>query len=82
MAVLLSCKYVDEVIFNIGGADSKISIEQVNPDYIVIGSDWARKNYYDQMQFTQDWLDQKNIGLIYIPYTYGISTTVIKGRLK
>jgi hypothetical protein len=48
---------------------------------IAIGSDWATKNYYAQMQFNQDWLDSKNISLIYIPYTKGISSTFIKGQL-
>lgn len=80
-AVLLSCRFVDEVIFNVGGADSKIAIEQINPDYIVIGSDWARKDYYAQMQFTQDWLDERGIGLVYVPYTHAISSTDIKKRV-
>lgn len=80
--VLLSCKYVDKVIPNIGGKDSKPSIIMVNPDIIAIGDDWARKNYYEQMQFTQEWLDKKNILLVYIPYKQGISTTEIKKRLS
>lgn len=80
--VLEACRYVDEVIPNITGADSKPSILSVMPDIIVIGSDWARKDYYAQMQFTQDWLDKHDFGLAYIPYTKGISTTRIKGQLK
>lgn len=80
-AVLRACRYVDDVIPNVGGADSKISIDLVHPDIIVIGSDWARRDYYAQMQFDQDWLDARGIGLAYIPYTSGISTTNIKGRL-
>lgn len=80
--VLESCRYVDEVIPNIRGADSKPSILSVMPDIIVIGSDWARKDYYKQMQFDQDWLDEYNIGLAYIPYTKGISSTRIKGQIK
>ena len=79
--VLMSCRYVDDVIPNIGGHDSTLAIEQVEPDLIVIGSDWARRNYYKQMCFDQDWLDERNIGLCYIPYTSGISTTDIKARL-
>lgn len=74
--------YVDEVIPNVGGADAKIAIEQIMPDIIVIGTDWARKDYYKQMNFTQDWLDDKNIALCYVPYTKGISTTDIKKRLS
>ena len=81
-AVLEACVYVDEVIPNKGGADSKPSILQVNPDIIVIGSDWARRDYYKQMQFDQDWLDQHGFGLAYIPYTSEISTTILKQRVR
>lgn len=80
-AVLLSCKYVDEVVMNVGGKDSKIAIEMVKPDYILVGSDWAKKDYYTQMGFDQDWLDERGIGLIYVPYTKEISSTSIKGRM-
>lgn len=79
-ATLEACRYVDKVIPNVGGADSKLSIESVQPDIIAIGTDWARKDYYAQMSFTQDWLDQRHIGLLYIPYTSGISTTELKAR--
>ena len=34
------------------------------------------------MGFTQDWLDENNIILIYLPYTDMISTTEIKKRLR
>lgn len=78
---LLSCRWVDEVVPNTGGADSKPAIESVKPDFIVVGSDWAKKDYYAQMQFTQEWLDERDITLLYVPYTLNISTTEIKNRL-
>jgi glycerol-3-phosphate cytidylyltransferase len=81
MQVLLSCKFVSEVIPNDGGADSRSTILFVGPDVIAIGSDWARKDYYAQMGFDQDWLDAQNISLIYVPYTENISTTDLKARL-
>ena len=81
-AVLLGLRYVENVVPNLGGADSRISIDSVSPDIVAIGSDWARKDYYKQMMFTQDWLDERGISLLYIPYTGGISTTNIKGRMK
>jgi glycerol-3-phosphate cytidylyltransferase len=80
--VLESCRYVDGVIENFGGVDSKPAIEMLEPDLIVIGSDWARRNYYAQMMFDQDWLDARGIGLLYLPYTMGISSTQIKQRLS
>jgi glycerol-3-phosphate cytidylyltransferase len=79
--VLLSCQYVDGVVANIGGADSKQAIELAKPDVVAIGSDWARKNYYDQMGFDQNWLDEREIGLLYLPYSHGISSTILKGRM-
>ena len=79
--VLLEFRCVTGVTNNFGGADSRAVIEDINPDIIAIGSDWARKDYYKQMGFTQDWLDERGISLIYIPYTEGISTTEIKRRL-
>ena len=79
--VLLSLRSVERVIPNFAGADSKPALELIKPNIIAIGSDWARRDYYAQMQFTQDWLDERGISLIYIPYTGGISSTEVKRRL-
>ena len=79
--VLLSTRHVSQVIANTGGPDSTIAIESVMPDIIAIGTDWARRDYYKQMGFDQDWLDDRGIALIYIPYTQGISSTAVKERI-
>jgi glycerol-3-phosphate cytidylyltransferase len=79
---LRSCKYVSDVIPNVGGSDSKPTILSVKPDIIAIGDDWAKKDYYTQMQFTQEWLEENDILLVYLAYTCGISTTEIKKRIK
>lgn len=88
-AVVSACKYVDRVIPNNYGANSKATIEEYRRIYgydsidcIVVGDDWAKKDYYQQMGFTQKWLDGQGILLCYIPYTQGISSTEIKERLK
>ena len=81
-AILESCKYVDSVMENYGQEDSKKSILLAQLiDVVAIGSDWARKDYYKQMNFDQDWLDSQRISLIYIPYTSGISSTQIKEKI-
>lgn len=86
--VLAEFKSVKCIFPNVGGADSAKTIEHIKNvahlqfDVIAIGSDWARKDYYAQMNFTQDWLDERNISLMYIPYTKGISTTELKRRMK
>lgn len=81
-AVLEACKYVDEVVPNEGGEDSTLVLDKVHPAFIVVGSDWAKKDYYKQMGFTQKWLDERNMVLIYTPYTEGISSTLIKSKIK
>lgn len=79
--VLESCVYVSAIVPNEGGSDSKDAILKVKPNVIAIGSDWAKKDYYMQMNFTQDWLDEHDISLMYIPYTKGISSSIIKRRI-
>jgi cytidyltransferase-like protein len=79
--VLRACRYVDEVIRNAYGADSKPTIEAVRPDVIAIGIDWAGKDYYAQMQFTQQWLDDRGISLVYLPHPRPLSTSEIKNRI-
>lgn len=79
--VLSEFRSVKNIIPNTNGADSKETILNASPDIIAIGSDWARKDYYKQMGFTQDWLDEYQIMLMYIPYTKGISTTELKRRM-
>ena len=57
-------------------------IVDVQPDIIAIGSDWARKDYYKQIDVDQDFLDTMGIDMLYLPYTKGVSSTDLKGRLK
>lgn len=73
---------VDEIIPNFGGEDSKPSILFSKPDIIAIGDDWAHKDYFAQMQFTEEWLDQHDIVLVYLTYTKAISTSELKARIK
>lgn len=76
--VLEACRYVDEVVCNVGGADSKPVIESVFPDIIAIGSDWQERDYHAQMGFTPEWLEERGISLVYLPYTEGVSSSAIR----
>jgi len=81
-AVLLGCRYVDSVIPNEFGQDSKPTILKVKPDYIVVGSDWLKKDYLAQMSLTVEWLEEQAITLVYIPRVLKLSSTQIKERMK
>lgn len=79
--VLESCRYVDAVVANFGGADSKPAIELVQPNVIAIGSDWAERDYHAQMGFTPEWLAERGILLVFLPYTDSISSSLIRAAL-
>lgn len=81
-AVLSEFRCIKNIFANEGWDDSRKMIDFIKPNIIAIGSDWARKDYYKQMSFTQDWLDERDISLMYIPYTPGISTTELKRRIR
>ena len=84
--MLESCRYVDQVIENVGEEDSAYTIQQFSQtcpvDIVAIGSDWAGRDYYGQMGFTKEWLDDMNIVLVYVDRRTGQSTTNLKKTLK
>lgn len=82
--VLSALSHVDKVVPNTGGWDSKPAIEAVRPDLIVVGYDWAGKDYLGQLGVTQAWLDQRGIGIQFVrhPWTHTISSTNIRGRVE
>ena len=82
MEMVAACKWVDRVVVNHGGADSKPAIEGVAPNFVVVGDDWAGKDYCGQMGFTAEWLAERNIALRFVPYTNHVSSTIIKVRLS
>lgn len=75
-----NCRYVTKAITNWDGEDSKPTIEFVCPNLIAIGSDWLSKDYLAQMSLTEEWLNQREIGLLYIPYTWSISSTMLRSQ--
>lgn len=80
--VLEGCQYVSKVVKNEGGEDSRVAIKKVDPDIIAIDTGWAVLDYYKQMGFTQDWIDDNGYVLVYLPRTQNISTTEIRRRIN
>lgn len=74
---------ITELGYRVEGNDSagRALIVRILPDVIAIGSDWARKDYYNQIDMSQDLMDAYDISMLYIPYTQGISSTDLKKRL-
>ena len=57
-------------------------IEENNPDYIVMGTDWQQKDYFKQLAVSQEFLDRIGAKIIFMPYTSSISTSKIIDRIK
>ena len=81
LEIVKGCKYVDEV-FLVHNYDNKPILEQCNIDAIIHGDDWERSSYLKQIAVTEEYLRSKNIDLILLPYTKGVSTFEIIKRIK
>lgn len=51
------------------------------PDILVIGDDWAHKNYLIQIETPQTVLAANDILLVYVPYHEPLSSSIIKDRV-
>ena len=80
--IVKSCKYVDEVIINVGGHNSKEDILFSGATHIVHGSDWTGESMYKQIGIDEKWLEDKGIEVMYLPYTRGVSTSEILEKVK
>ena len=79
--VLAACRYIDRVVPNVGGADSKPVLEAVAPDILAAGADWAspdHEKYCRQMGFTRQWLRDHRIRLVYLDWLPGHSSTNLR----
>jgi cytidyltransferase-like protein len=82
LEMLRAIRWVDDVLINKGNEDCKVLIDEVKPDLLVVGSDWLGKDYLKQTGLTREYLERRDIALVFLPYTVGISTTALKARLK
>ena len=85
MESLRTCKWVDEVIVNVGDEDSGVTIDLVKDkkiSYIAHGDDWTGPALMEQLGISKEWLDERGIEMLYIPYTAGISTSEIIRRVS
>jgi glycerol-3-phosphate cytidylyltransferase len=82
LAVVNSCKYVDYAFIMDSYENQPFFIEENNPDFIVMGSDWQSKDYFKQLFIDQKFLDRIGAEILFVPYTDGISTTEIIQRVK
>lgn len=56
-------------------------IMKVRPDIVGIGSDWLHRDFMAQIDMTPEQFDMIKCGLLYLPYSEGVSSSEIKATL-
>lgn len=79
--LLSACRYVDKVIVNTGGADSRPAILESGAALIFHGDDWTGDSLKGQLGLNDVWLAEHGVDLVYIRYTQGVSSSVIEERV-
>jgi cytidyltransferase-like protein len=72
---------VHKVIVNESKSLEKLLLEE-KPNILVVGSDWAKKDYFAQIGVSLDWLYSNDILLVYTSYTDGVSSSDLRKNLK
>lgn len=80
--VVSAWRFVDHVIVNEGCEDAKPAILKAMPDAIAHGDDWQGDSLMAQLQVSRDWLRERKIAMLYVPYTQGVSSTEIVRRIE
>lgn len=84
MAAAQACRWVDKVVVNIGDEDTGKTIDSlagVKVIYIAHGDDWTGNSLLGQLGISQEWLEERSIQMLYVPYTRGISSSDIIRRI-
>ncbi len=81
LEIVKACRFVDEA-FIIRDYDNKEYIEKYEVDAIVHGNDWEINSYIEQIRVTKEYLKERNVDLILVPYTSGVSTSQLIKKIK
>lgn len=58
-------------------------IDKLRPNVVVTDTDWHRTGrYLQQVGVSEEWLEERNIGVMYLPRTGGVSTSQIIDGLR
>ena len=82
LAMVQAVRYVDRVQENPGGDAQPGLILQAGAKLIVIGDDWKDRDYLSQLCISEDWLEEHDIRVRYIPRISGYSTTELKAQVR
>ena len=81
LSIVEACRYVDDA-FIIRKFDNKKPLIEHNISKIIHGDDWERDSYLKQIRIDEQFLEDHQIEMVFLPYTSGISTGEIIERIK
>jgi glycerol-3-phosphate cytidylyltransferase len=78
MAIVEGIKYVDKVVPQTN-RDKLFAWEKIRFDVMFVGDDWKGNPLFDEVE-----TKFKSIGvnIVYFPYTQGVSSTIVKQKIK
>jgi len=77
LAIVQSCRYVDEAVKQEILIDRNILIEK-SVDVVVLGDDWQRMTIANLERAKKEGL----VSVLYVPYTERVSSTQLKRKIK
>lgn len=78
MAIVESIKYVDQVVPQVT-RDKLSAWEQLNFDIMFVGDDWKGDPLFEEVEKQ---FNQVGVEIVYFPYTKGVSSTIVKQKVK
>lgn len=78
--LVLSNRNVDRVV-QTPGPDVRRLLLDIKPSFIVIGKDWAGRDYHAQLGFTPSWAEAQGIHIVYLERIADASSTELKARV-
>ena len=78
MKIVSSIRYVDEVVI-CDTLDKIVQLKKYQFSLIFIGDDWKGSTRWNN---TEEELKKYGVKVIYIPYTKGISSTIVREKLS
>jgi glycerol-3-phosphate cytidylyltransferase len=78
IAIVEGIKYVDEVVPQIN-RDKFSAWEHLQFDVMFVGDDWKGNALFDELE---EHFDQVGVEIVYFPYTKGVSSTMVKEKIK
>lgn len=77
MQIVRAIKYVDEVI-SVDTLDKEVIWEKKMFDIVFIGDDWKGSARWNE---TEQIMRKHNVEVVYLPYTIGTTSTLLRERL-